>query len=82
MKPKWAKPQASLLTKPSHAPQGELILEFIVRVAVLIKSGALLAVFQAQETVRQLRISKRTELHSQAEKPYFTTFLLQNQKAA
>lgn len=81
MKPKWAKPQASLLTKPSHSPQGELILEFIVRVAVLIKSEALLAIFQAQETVRHLRISERPELHSQGEKPYFTTFLLQSQKA-
>lgn len=67
VKPKWANPQASLLTKPPHSPQGELILEFIVCVAVLIKSGALLAVFQAQETVRQLRISERPELHSQAE---------------
>jgi hypothetical protein len=58
-RPKWANSQAFLLTKQSHfLSQGKLILppHLIVCFVALIDSGARLAIFQVQETARQINI--------------------------
>lgn len=62
-----AKPEASSLGKHSYSLFQNLILEFIVQVAVLTESeAALLAIFPAQEISGQLRIPERLEPHPQA----------------